>query len=134
MSDNLYTVFSPQGERFEVTRLNFHDLITHAGWSQSAPTGAQAPASVVEDDQTADYDDPATEADETVVEVAETEETAGEDGDDAPKVRATEEDFADLENKADVAAYIRATYPDAEFDGRLNRGKLVEFAIDLAAE
>jgi hypothetical protein len=38
---NLYTIFSPKGERFEVTKLNQNDLLQHNGWSLS-PNGAKA--------------------------------------------------------------------------------------------
>jgi hypothetical protein len=49
MSDpNLVTIYSPEGEAFEVTRLNARDLTTHAGWTEvpvqkAAPAAAETP-------------------------------------------------------------------------------------------
>jgi hypothetical protein len=46
---NPVKVYSPAGEMFEVTRLNAHDLVTHAGWSYNnvaAATPAPPPAPV----------------------------------------------------------------------------------------
>lgn len=39
---NLLTIYSPKGEKFEVTKLNFHDLKTHYGWSPTPPSASTA--------------------------------------------------------------------------------------------
>ncbi|MEQ6333009.1 hypothetical protein [Sphingobium sp. MK2] len=119
----LYTIFSPTGEKFEVSLANFRDLSTEPGWSVSPIAIAAATVNEPVITETSDEtvtDEPVTETDETT-----TEETA-------PKARVTVEDFADLTDKADVAAYISTAFPDAKIDGRANRDKLVAQAIELA--
>lgn len=127
----LQTIYSPTGEKFEVTRPNFKDLLRHAGWSASpiavatpevSPVIAEAP--VVEAAKT-DASEPAVESE------AETETPSENAVEKGP--RLTVEDFADLEDKAAVVAYISETYPDAKVDLRGNREKMIEVAIALAA-
>lgn len=139
---NDVTVYSPTGEPFEVSRANGRDLTMHSGWSYErlivAATPAPAPSPVAPVTKTetpapaAPVTPPAPAAEvETPVE---TIETPAEDAaaDEAPKARLTPEDFADLETKHDVFAYIEATFPGNKIDGRANRDKLIAFAIDLA--
>lgn len=129
---NLFIVYSPKGEKFEVTRPNYNDLMKVAGWSNTAslavaaatvePAPAPAPETPAETPQ-----EPAAPVE--APEAPETSETAPE----APKPRLTVEDFADLADKDAVKAYIVETFPEAKIDGRANRDKLIALAIDLAA-
>jgi len=131
MSD-LYVIYSPKGEKFEVTRLNFLDLQKSKGWTvepkaETAIAAAEIATKTVVDPA------PVVPAPEPV-ETPKTVEAPAPVADEAPKVRATVEDFADLESKAEVFEYIEKTFPGNKIDGRANREKLVALAIDLAAQ
>lgn len=143
----LVTVFSPAGEPFEVTPVNARDLTKHAGFTYEAPNGtAPAPAAEAKADADAEAKAAAEReaAEQEAALVAKKEEiearlaaeakaaAEAQTAAETPAVRLTEEDFADLEDKAAVRAYIEATFPDAEIDGRSNREKLIALAIELA--
>jgi hypothetical protein len=133
---DLPTVYSPAGEPFETSKANARDLVTHAGWSYTAPektTKATLAAT------TAPVTPPAAPAapvtpppvEETTEET--TEETSEETSEEtaAPKLRLTVEDFADLTDRADIRAYIESTFK-VDADGRSSRDKLIAQAIALA--
>lgn len=132
------TVYSPEGDMFETSALNAHDLVTHAGWSYEALTGTPAPAPAPEPVVTPPAEEPEADADETTDE-SEAEETADESDEDEtpadePKVRKTVEDFADLEDRDAVIAYLATAFPDFKPHHLAGRDKLVEKAVELAAE
>lgn len=123
--NNLVKVWSPKGELFELSKPNARDLVSHCGFTytqpivivqEAAPAPAPAPA----------------ETTPPVCPAPAPTETPAETPAEEPKVRLTEEDFADLEDKAAVRAYIEATFPGTEVDGRSNREKLIALAIELA--
>jgi hypothetical protein len=145
---NTVTIYSPEGEMFEnQTRANARDLVEHAGWSYDGHVAAATPKpgtpAVTSSVTTSGHPlaEELTEEDAENVEVVETEMDYAEE----QEVRAqsvnrhvpgkfTEADFADLPTKAAVQTYIEDTFPDAEFDKRVNREKLVAHAIRLAAD
>lgn len=155
---NLITVWSPDGsDMIETSRANARDLVTHVGWSYSPPHVIEKIVVVEKTETTAE--EPANEVGETKAETpaaTETEtvtetpaEEAGEDdaeengdedeGDDeaetaeeAPAVRKTEEDFADLESREDVVAYMAVAFPDFKPHHLSKRDGLVAKAIELA--
>ncbi len=153
---NLITVWSPDGsEMIETSRANARDLVTHVGWTYSPPHVIEKIV-VVEKTETIEKE-PANEVGETKAEtpaatetetVNETpaadagndeagEEEAGDEEVDAsentPTVRKTEEDFADLESREDVVAYLAVAFPDFKPHHLSKRDGLVVKAIELAA-
>lgn len=138
---NLITVYHKSGATAEVTRLNAHDLTTHHGWTYDnlvsaatpAPTKPAPAAPVTKPAEAAEQAPaaPVTEITEAPTDKAEdaTEQTEGADF----KTRYTVEDFDDLADKKDVAAYIEQAFPGTKIDGRANREKLIGLAIELAA-
>ena len=151
---NLFTVWSPDGtEMIETSRANARDLVTHAGWLSSPPTVIEKIVVVEKDAETAPVETPAAETPAEEAPAAETEandeteedseEEAGEGDEDegsedegssenAPAVRKTEEDFADLTEREDVVAYLAATFPDFKPHHLSKRDGLVAKAIELA--
>lgn len=135
---NTVTVYSPEGEPFETSRVNARDLCAHRGWSMSPLTAGAAPApkkeaedavadsaGSVEDAETESED---TEAGEEGVEEADEEATATE----GVKVFTTEEEFDDLTEREDVVAYLAAAFPDFKPHHKSSRDGLVAKAIELA--
>lgn len=153
---NLFILYSPSNEKFELSRANYADLLQNGeGWTQEpkadlpvtdaassdetpaetpaapetpAPAADETPADDTPADETPADDDSADNADEDASE----DETPA--ADEAPKARLTAEDFADLPEKTDVFAYIEQTFPGNKIDGRANRDKLIAFAIELAGK
>jgi hypothetical protein len=171
---NLRVVYSPLGEKFEVSPASFYDLTRNApkdlGWTEHKPhpdvvreycakTGvalpaelsgeapaaaepaAPAPAPAAEPaapepapaaetpaetpaSETADAADEQTASDEAPEEVQEADEGAA--------LKTVPSDFADMDKDA-VKAYIDATFPGTEIDGRKGRDALVAQALELAA-
>lgn len=146
-NNNLVKVYSPKGELFEVTKVNARDLTTHAGFTTTPPNGvvceapadnskeeaeaAAAAAKAAEEAKAAEAAAAAAE-EAKAAEAAAAAAAANAGSDEETKVRLTEEDFADLEDKAAVRAYIEATFPGTDIDGRSNREKLIAMAIELA--
>ncbi len=158
----LVKIYSPEGEPFEVSKANARDLTTHAGWSYAqagaaAPTAPAEPEVVEEETETEETETEETETEETETELTDTEqedeadaqegsesESEAETGTDesgseeaegqepVSEVLTSEEDFADFE-KEDVVKYLEDTFPDAQFDKRSGRDKLVVLALELAA-
>jgi hypothetical protein len=164
-SPPLRVVYSPLGEKFEVSPANFYDLTRNANWTEqkphpdtvrdycekngievpaddgeavsapapapeSAPAPVESPVPVVEP---APAETPAEEAP-----AAEEQTASGEapeevqEADQAPAVKTVPSDFADMDKDA-VKAYIEATFPGTEIDGRKGRDALVAQALELAA-
>ena len=61
------------------------------------------------------------------------DEDEAETAEEAPTVRKTEEDFADLETREDVVAYLAVAFPDFKPHHLSKRDGLVAKAIELAA-
>jgi hypothetical protein len=134
---NIVTVFSPDGDRFEMSRINARDLVNHRGWSMSPLTVPPTKAETKE--ETNAEADTTGEADDVEGEGAEGS-TGGEASDpeqedvlttsDAPYT--TEEQFAELTEREDVVAYLAKHFPDFEPHHRSRRDGLVTKAIELA--
>jgi hypothetical protein len=148
---SLTVVYSPSGEKFEVTKANARDLVSHVGWSYNGVVAAGTP-------KPADVLKPEPKTAPIAKEVSESEQpgkSQEEIDDEAKRVllkdgevpamsevikaaepqrtqRLTVADFDDLEDKAAVADYIAKTFPDLKIDGRANRDKLIAQAIDEA--
>lgn len=141
---NLFVVYSPLGERFEVTAPNFRDLTTHAGWTTTPPhpqtveenrqrlngtTSTIAVAAASEEEQAGDAEDKTSDAEEAGNGDSEGEEEASKE--DERVLKAAPSDFADMD-KAMVFEYLEKTFPENTVDGRKGRDALVAIAIDLA--
>lgn len=174
---NTVTVYSPEGEPFEMSRVNARDLCNHRDWSMSPPEGTVTPTPVEEvaeeveeteaeveteaeeeaddagDDSEGSVEDAADETEEAEADEAEaTEEDAAEaevteeaeatdeaeETDEAATAEATvfttEEEFAHLESREDVVAYLAGAFPDFKPHHKSSRDGLVAKAIELAAE
>jgi hypothetical protein len=112
----LYTCFSPEGEKFELTRPNFLDCTQHYGFTTSRPNAVE----VVEDDDAPVED---VVEDEAVVGDDEDAPVADDDAEDAIVEEASEIEF---EDKDDVKRYLRSQGID--FDGRASFADLVAVA------
>lgn len=130
---NLRTIYSPVGEKFEVSEPNFLDLTRHAGWTETRPhpddaakAAETAPASPAAAPEAPVATPPAAET--TPAPAAAPEAPA----ETVPPVAKTEPNhFADMDREA-VKAHINETFPEAAIDGRSGRDALVAQAIDLA--
>jgi len=156
---NTVTVYSPEGDPFEMSRANARDLCNHRNWSMNpvAHSTATAPATKeidhgspasersveapvpekaeVEAEPAADEAEVEVEAEEEVVEeVAADEDEAAADQDNASAPFTTEEQFADLVEREDVVAYLADHFPDFRPHHKAGRDGLVAKAIELAAE
>jgi hypothetical protein len=162
-SPPLRTVYSPLGEKFEVSPANFYDLTRNAKWTEQKPhpdtvrehcethgieipaefSGEAAPAETPAAPAPAPAETPAapapaeTETEETA-DAAGEQTTSGEapeevqEADEGAAVKTVPSDFADMDKDA-VKAYIDATFPGTEIDGRKGRDALVAQALELAA-
>jgi hypothetical protein len=142
---NTVTVYSPSNEPFEMSRINARDLCSHAGWSMKPLDGYTPPKPIEADTQIEEAADAADNAGS--VEDAETNEgegaetnegegkgeDAGEE-DDALVIRKEETDFADLETRDDVVAYLAEAFPEFKPHHLAKREGLVAKAIELAAK
>jgi hypothetical protein len=125
------TIYSPTGEMFEnVTAANARDLTAHAKWTYTAPTAAVV-ALAQASEPVPEVESPADPAPVDPVEPA--AEPADDSADIGVTIRYTEDEFADLADKEAVRAYIDQAFPGQKIDGRANRAKLIEQAIELAA-
>ncbi len=141
---NLISVWSPDGsEMIETSRANARDLVSHVGWSYSPPHVIEKIV-VVEKEATHEVGEtktetPTTTETEEVIETPAEDEDAGEEesaeeepSGEAPAVRKTEEDFADLETREDVVAYLATAFPSFKPHHLAKRDGLVAKAIELA--
>lgn len=150
----LIKIFSPENEPFEVSKANARDLTTHRGWTYGPNNGTPAAAPVEETEvetetetevetETEDDSNASESGAESGDEEADDEQGSEEaDADDAAEEEGTEEegedlltseeDFADFDKEA-VVAYLEKNFPEAAFDKRSGRDKLVAFAIEQAA-
>jgi hypothetical protein len=170
---NLRVVYSPLGEKFEVSPASFYDLTRNApkelGWTEhkphpdlvreycakngvelpaelsgEAPAPAPAPAAETPTPP-APAETPAPPAPAPAETPApETADAAGEqtvsgeapeevqEAEEGPALKSVPSDFADMDKDA-VKAYIDATFPGTEIDGRKGRDALVAQALELAA-
>lgn len=123
------TVYSPQGEMFEVSALNAHDLVTHAAWSYEAPADGAAPAPAPEPEAEVETE---VETDEDEAGEDAADETS-EDEADADAPFTTEEQFEALTEREDVVAYLAKTFPDYKPHHLAKRESLIAKAIELGA-
>lgn len=144
---NTVTVYSPEGEPFEMSRINARDLCAHRGWSMSPLTSGKAPAPKKEaEDAAADsagsVEDAATEITETeapaeaeaeVVEEAVEEAVEEVTAEAGVKVFTTADEFDELTTREDVVAYLAAAFPDFKPHHKSSRDGLIAKAIELAA-
>lgn len=143
---NTVTVYSPEGEPFEMSRVNARDLCTHRGWSMSpltVPPVAQ-PDEPEEEDHAEDEREGSGQADATgEAEDGEGEGAEGSTGGEAPGSEqedvltdtapfTTEEQFAELTEREDVVAYLAKHFPDFRPHHKAGRDGLVAKAIELA--
>lgn len=137
---NTVTVFSPEGEPFEMSRVNARDLCSHRGWSMSPLTVPPVAAAPAEPKEPADAGTDSAGS----VEDAETESTAAEDGEAGEEaeeevsaagvtILTTEEEFDSLPEREDVVNYLAAAFPDFKPHHKSSRDGLVAKAIELAA-
>lgn len=138
---NLFKVWSPDGsEMVETSRANARDLTTHAGWLNSPPhviekiVVVEVPAPAAKTETPAPVAAPAAEPVVEEAPVVEDDAEAGDEDDaaEAPAVRKTEEDFADLTERDDVVAYLAATFPEYKPHHLTRRETLIKKAIELA--
>jgi hypothetical protein len=137
---NTVTIWSPNGEPFEMSRVNARDLLNHAKWSSTPPEGA-APAKAVEvateedtSNGSADSERSVEDADEAGTEAEAGEGEAAEAGEaEVTAPFTTEEQFAALTERDDVVAYLAKHFPDFKPHHKSSRDGLVAKAIELAA-
>jgi len=155
---NTVTVYSPEGEPFEMSRVNARDLCNHRGWSMSpltvppvveepkteAPVETKTPEPK-EPEHAEDDREGSGEADATgEAEDGEGEGSEGSAGseasgpeqedvlnaDEAPFTTA--EQFAELTERDDLVAYLAKHFPDFRPHHKSSRDGLVAKAIELA--
>lgn len=118
----LYTCYSPAGEKFELSRANYLDCTQHYGFSVSAPSDYVAPeVDEAGEGEGADEEAVTEDADEDAVDEDAVDEDAATDADDADADAPLT--FAD---KDAVKTYLRDAGVD--FDGRASFDDLVELA------
>ena len=136
-------VYSPSGEMFEMSRANAHDLTTHAGWSFKAPTEIKAPAEIAACTvppvvkETADVQsnaDSARSVEDTTPVVEAEAETSAETVEEATEENdaVTDEDFAHLEDREAVVAYLAEHFPEFKPHHKSSRDGLVAKLVELA--
>lgn len=108
----LFVCYSPKGEKFELTRPNFRDVLQNYGFTQHPPVAVAATAPV------APAPAPAPAAPAPVA------------GDTANVDYLAM--YAEMD-KNGLKAFIRTNFPDATFDGRASRDDLAELAAQLTA-
>ena len=130
---NLRTVYSPLGEKFEVSEPNYLDLTRHAGWTDARPHPDDVAAYIAKNGGEAApaqaYEPAAPEAPEAPAADETTTEVVVEDG--AMDAKTEPHHFADM-GREEVKDHITNTFPEAVIDGRSGRDALVAQAIELA--
>lgn len=147
---NTVTAYSPEGEPFEMSRVNARDLCSHRGWSMSPLTvppvkteiKAETPAATKEEAH-AEADSEGSREDGQGTEGSEADGTEGSAGSEAAQsqqedvltdtaIFTTEEQFAELTEREDVVAYLAKHFPDFRPHHKAGRDGLVAKAIELA--
>jgi hypothetical protein len=153
---NVVTVYSPEGEPFEMSRVNARDLCSHRGWSMSPltvpPLKAEKPTEIKTETPVATKEETHAEDDREgsgkTDATGETEDGEGEGSEGSPGGEAsepeqedvltdtaiftTEEQFAELTDREDVVAYLAKHFPDFRPHHKAGRDGLVAKAIELA--
>jgi len=153
---NTVTVYSPEGEPFEMSRVNARDLCSHRGWSMSPltvpPVKAEKPAEIKTETPVETKEETHAEADSEgsgqADATGETEdgegegtegstsgETPGSEQEDVltdPVIFTTEEQFAGMTDREDVVVYLAGAFPDFKPHHKAGRDGLVAKAIELA--
>ena len=131
---NTVTVYSPDGEPFEMSRVNARDLVAHRKWSMSPMTAVET-VLVQAEAITDTVVEPVVTTETVEVEGTE-EQVITEDGkiDEESDViiLTTEEQFAEMTEREDVVAYLAKAFPDFVAHHKSNRDGLVAKAIKLA--
>ena len=131
---NTVTVYSPDGEPFEMSRVNARDLVAHRKWSMSPMTAVET-VLVQAEAITDTVVEPVVTTETVEVEGTE-EQVITEDGkiDEESDViiLTTEEQFAEMTEREDVVAYLAKAVPDFVTHHKSNRDGLVAKAIKLA--
>lgn len=135
-SPNTVTVYSPEGEPFEMSRVNARDLCTHRKWSMSPLTVPPVAAAPAETEEAADA---STDSEGSVEDVVSNEGAAEEVADEeAPEVvsrlgiKTHEVEFDHMTTREDVVAYLADFFPDFKPHHKSSRDGLVAKAIELA--
>lgn len=141
---NLFTVWSPTNEPFETSRANARDLTSHAGWSYKPldaveiaaatvpPVKVEEPkVEAVKEEIDAPSEGSNEGAGETASEVTEGEGSTEEEATESEKVEVTEADFAHLEDRDAVVAYLADKFPAFKPHHLSKRDKLVEKLVEL---
>ncbi len=144
----LYTCYSPDGEKFELTRLNFLDATSNFGFTEKPPAPEGEDADEGEegegddpdsedsgaDESPVENEEPVTEpeAEEPVVEEA-VSEVAVEDAatEEASTEEAATEPPYNASDKDSVKAFLREK--SVEFDGRSSLEDLLKLAEGVEA-
>lgn len=143
---NIVNVFAPDGEMFEMTRVNARDLCTHAGWSMTRPDVIKtAPAAEPEEEDHASNeregsreDGEGTSGEAGRDEAETTGEASGEGQEEVltesgPAFFTTAEEFDHLETREAVVEYLAEKFPDFRPHHKSSRDGLIAKAIELAA-
>jgi hypothetical protein len=141
---SLYTIYSPQGEMFEVTRLNYLDLTSHAGWSNTPPSTSvaaivaaetpQEPAAAPQAPEATAEAPQAPEAAPAAPEAAPADETTEETSEETAEKPAFDREAAEARYAALSKDDMRHLLKDQfgfDADGRTSLPKLVAKAVEL---
>jgi hypothetical protein len=122
--DQIHVCYSPEGERVEATRANFHDLTSFYGYTTNAPLGVEVP-----------YEEGGPKVAPTGDAGIAAEAAAAEaDAElEAPTTERVPNEFDNME-KPELVEFLKEFFPEAAFDGRANRDTLAELAATLSAE
>lgn len=138
MASNLFTCYSPAGEKFELTRPNYLDATSNFGFTTTPPGTAPAAA---DEDEIDDLDDEEQDeqdeqpADETPADESDETEADEPVEVEAPVTEAPAADEApafDPNDRDSVKTFLRKN--EIEFDGRASLADLVALANGKSAE
>lgn len=131
---NTVTVYSPDGEPFEMSRVNARDLVAHRKWSMSPMTAVETV--LVQAEATSETVVAPEIITQAVVADGEEEQVNFDDDkiDEESDVGifTTEEQFDGLTEREDVVAYLAKHFPDFVPHHKSSRDGLVAKAIKLA--
>ncbi len=133
----LHTIYSPQGEKFEVSKPNFDDLRRHYGWSNTPPdTSAAAIAAATKDNSHGEKANAAgaTRAAEPTPVPAEagSAEQGGTEAGEGREEGAAEAEVNPADEKAALIAELKDRF-NFDADKRWNVTKLTAKRDELAA-
>lgn len=146
---NTVTVYSPDGEAFETSRVNARDLCAHREWTMSPPATATTPAaepveetpvetedkSDAEDDSERGVEDAGQEdagQEDAAAVSEEAGEEAGEEVVGPAGIKTVEDEFEYLTTRDQLVEYLEEFFPDFKPHHKAGRDSLVAKAIELA--